>query len=165
MGASEKQVGYSEGKRYFIFLHQKKKKKFVNVSFLFISLWEVFSTPDCLGASWAQSTTPQSSPSAMSAPKASADLRKMTKEEMRALEGEKDVDSLEEVEKKDAVADKKEMASTKCTVDIASLRRSYDRLFALDNQIFEAGLVSDSILTRIIANKEFAGECFNDALL
>ena len=67
---------------------------------LFISLWEVFSTPDCLGASWAQSTTSQSSPPAMSAPKASADLRKMTKEEMRALEGEKDVDSLEEVEKK-----------------------------------------------------------------
>ena len=89
----------------------------------------------------------------------------MTKEEMRALEGEKDVDSLEEVEKKDAVSDKKEMASTKCTVDIASLRRSYDRLFALDNQIFEAGLVSESILTRIIAYKEFAGECFNDALL
>ena len=101
----------------------------------------------------------------MSAPKASADLRKMTKEEMRALEGEKDVDSLEEVEKKDAVSDKKEMASTKCTVDIASLRRSYDRLFALDNQIFEAGLVCESILTKIIANKEFAGECFNDALL
>ena len=68
----------------------------------------------------------------------------MTKEEMRALEGEKDVDSLEEVEKKKDAAgsEKEQMASTKCTVDITSLRRSYDRLFALDNSIFESGLVS-----------------------
>ena len=67
----------------------------------------------------------------------------MTKEEMRALEGEKDVDSLEEVEKgREKGSEKEQMASTKCTVDITSLRRSYDRLFALDNSIFEAGLVS-----------------------
>ena len=66
----------------------------------------------------------------------------MTKEEMRALEGEKDVDSLEEVEKgKEKGSEKEQMASTKCTVDITSLRRSYDRLFALDNSIFEAALV------------------------
>ena len=66
----------------------------------------------------------------------------MTKEEMRALEGEKDVDSLEEGEKgKEKGSEKEQMASTKCTVDITSLRRSYDRLFALDNSIFEAALV------------------------
>ena len=109
------------------------------------SLWEVFSTPDCLGASWAQTSSPPLNPPAPNAPKASADLRKMTKEEMRALEGEKDVDSLEEVEKKKDTQ-KEEMASTKCTVDIASLRRSYDRLFELDNSIFESGLVSILLL-------------------
>jgi len=122
------------------------------------SLWEVFSTPDCLGASWAQTSSPPTNPPAPNAPKASADLRKMTKEEMRALEGEKDVDSLEEVEKKkDAGCEKDQMASTKCTVDITSLRRSYDRLFALDNSIFESGLVN--ALVMLCSNLEMDLKC------
>merc|ERR1719278_654685 len=122
------------------------------------SLWEVFSTPDCLGASWAQTSSPPLNPTAPNAPKASADLRKMTKEELRALEGEKDVDSLEEVEKKkDTGSEKEQMASTKCTVDITSLRRSYDRLFALDNSIFEAGLVN--ALVMLCSNLEMDLKC------
>ena len=90
----------------------------------------------------------------------------MTKEEMRALEGEKDVDSLEEVEKKKDTAgsEKEQMASTKCTVDITSLRRSYDRLFALDNSIFESGLVSFFVAIFHVVQSLFSGECFGDAL-
>ena len=69
----------------------------------------------------------------------------MSKEEVRALEGEKDVDSCEDVEDK---TDEKEKisASSVCTVDLASLRRSYDQLFKLDNSIFEAGLVNALVM-------------------
>ena len=90
----------------------------------------------------------------------------MTKEEMRALEGEKDVDSLEEVEKKkDTGSEKEQMASTKCTVDITSLRRSYDRLFALDNSIFESGLVSFFAAIALPHCTVIpTGECFGDAM-
>ena len=73
----------------------------------------------------------------------------MTKEEVRALEGEKDVDSCEAVaeEKKDEDAEKsKASASSVCTVNIESLRRSYDKLFKLDNSIYEAGLVNALVM-------------------
>lgn len=75
---------------------------------------------------------------------------------MRALEGEKDVDSLEESARPpQPVA--QPMASSSCTVDIASLRRSYDRLFALDNSVFEAGLVN--ALVMLCSNLEMDLKC------
>jgi len=59
------------------------------------------------------------------------------------------VDSCEAVaeEKKDEDAEKsKASASSVCTVNIESLRRSYDKLFKLDNSIYEAGLVNALVM-------------------
>ena len=70
-------------------------------------------------------------------------MKKMTKEEVRALEGEKDVDSCEISEEKTETKEKtKQNASSVCTVNIDALRRSYEKLFNLDNSIFESGLVN-----------------------
>jgi len=113
------------------------------------ALWEVFSSPECLAGSWGEDS-PATSSSTSTSPRAAADLRKMTKEEVRALEGEKDVDSQEQK----AV---EHTASSRCTVDIESLRRSYDRLFAIDNSIFEAGLVN--ALVMLCSNLEMDLKC------
>jgi len=115
------------------------------------ALWEVFSSPECLAGSWSLDSPPTTSATSTStSPRAAADLRKMTKEEVRALEGEKDVDSQEQ----EVV---EHTASSRCTVDISSLRRSYDRLFALDNSIFEAGLVN--ALVMLCSNLEMDLKC------
>jgi len=119
-----------------------------NYSTLKQTLWEVFSSTDSLGASWPLHTpmaTPPPQKSKCEAPAAS--LLKMTKEEVRALEGEKDVDS-SEVEIAAPVLNSPEctMASSVCTVDIPSLRSSYEKLFNMDNSIFEAGLVNALVM-------------------
>ena len=104
------------------------------------TLWDVFSSPDCLGSSWPLEPASAVSPSSKlsSTCDNAQSLKKMTKEEVRALEGEKDVDSCEA----DVVKDKEEEgekpktnASTVCTVNLPSLQRSYEKLFKLDNEI------------------------------
>jgi len=116
------------------------------------TLWEVFSSSDSLGASWPQLgvATPATPPASKACDTTSPSLKKMTKEEVRALEGEKDVDSSETeiaapVEAA-AAASSPSMASSVCTVDIASLRSSYEKLFNMDNSIFEAGLVNALVM-------------------
>jgi len=104
------------------------------------TLWDVFSSPDSLGSSWPVSVS--ASPPASSSPVCEAGVKR-TKEELRALEGEKDVDSCEETK---PVEKTMQNASAKCTVDIPSLRRSYEKLFSLDNSIFEAGLVNALVM-------------------
>ena len=107
------------------------------------TLWDVFSSPDCLGASWLLSSSPASPPSTSTAsPVCDSGGVKRTKEELRALEGEKDVDSCEEK----TVVKVVQNASAKCTVDIPSVRRSFEKLFSLDNSIFEAGLVNALVM-------------------
>ena len=125
-----------------------------NWSSLKQSLWDVFSSPECLGHSWpvGPSSDGSGAASVMTSnicDTQSQNFKKMTKEEVRALEGEKDVDSCEAVaeEKKDEDAEKsKASASSVCTVNIESLRRSYDKLFKLDNSIYEAGLVNALVM-------------------
>ena len=125
-----------------------------NWSSLKQSLWDVFSSPECLGHSWpvGPSSDGSGAASVMTSnicDNQSQNFKKMTKEEVRALEGEKDVDSCEAVaeEKKDEDAEKsKASASSVCTVNIESLRRSYDKLFKLDNSIYEAGLVNALVM-------------------
>jgi len=127
------------------------------------TLWEVFSAPGCLGASWPlqDPSLPKAASSTSSSSTVSKEPRKMTKEERRALEGEKDVDSQEESRLGGASSTNtdtdKPMASSRCTVDIPSLRRSYQRLFALDNSIFEAGLVN--ALVMLCSNLEMDLKC------
>ena len=125
-----------------------------NWSSLKQSLWDVFSSPECLGHSWPVGPSSDGSGAASVMTSnicntQSQNFKKMTKEEVRALEGEKDVDSCEAVaeEKKDEDAEKsKASASSVCTVNIESLRRSYDKLFKLDNSIYEAGLVNALVM-------------------
>jgi len=123
-----------------------------NWSSLKQSLWDVFSSPECLGHSWPSVPSSDSSEAASVMTSNTCDtqnFKKMTKEEVRALEGEKDVDSCEadEEEKKDEDAEKSKVsASSVCTVNIESLRRSYDKLFKLDNSIYEAGLVNALVM-------------------
>ena len=125
-----------------------------NWSSLKQSLWDVFSSPECLGHSWpvGPSSDGSGAASVMTSnicDTQSQNFKKMTKEEVRALEGEKDVDSCEAAaeEKKDEDAEKsKASASSVCTVNIESLRRSYDKLFKLDNSIYEAGLVNALVM-------------------
>jgi len=117
-----------------------------NFSTLKQTLWDVFSSPESLGQSWL--VTPASSSTSSSHSSSSAcdnlqNMKKMTKEEVRALEGEKDVDSCEISEEKTETKEKtKQNASSVCTVNIDALRRSYEKLFNLDNSIFESGLVN-----------------------
>jgi len=82
----------------------------------------------------------------------------MTKEEVRSLEGEseKDVDSSES-EKSKTTTSKDPGKSSVCTVDIESLRRSYVKLFALENSIFESGLVN--ALVMLCSNLEMDLKC------
>ena len=125
-----------------------------NWSSLKQSLWDVFSSPECLGHSWPVGPSSDGSGAASVMTSnicntQSQNFKKMTKEEVRALEGEKDVDSCEAAaeEKKDEDAEKsKASASSVCTVNIESLRRSYDKLFKLDNSIYEAGLVNALVM-------------------
>lgn len=127
------------------------------------SLWEVFSVPDCLGASWSlEGSLPTSHKQMDSA--SSIDFRKMTKEEVRALEGEKDVDSQEDGVGSQPPTPGSHTRGTdtklpviSCNVDIPALRRSYDRLFSLDNSIFEAGLVN--ALVMLCSNMEMDLKC------
>ena len=124
------------------------------------TLWDVFSSAESLGCSWASEPPPASATKKIpSVCDNTQNLKKMTKEEVRALEGEKDVDScegdhnytsregdvdLEDVKVKvlEDVAKTRKNASSVCTVDISALRRSYEKLFSLDNTIFESGLVN-----------------------
>jgi len=113
------------------------------------TLWDVFSNSESLGASWPLQgvSAPVSPPVNNSCETSASNLLKMTKEEVRALEGEKDVDS-SEVEVAAPVKDETSntLASSTCTVDITSLRRSYEKLFNMDNTIFEAGLVNALVM-------------------
>ena len=73
-----------------------------NWSSLKQSLWDVFSSPECLGHSWpvGPSSDGSGAASVMTSnicDTQSQNFKKMTKEEVRALEGEKDVDSCEAV--------------------------------------------------------------------
>ena len=106
------------------------------------NLWDVFSSPDCLGGSWLLSSTSTVLPSSSSTV-CQAGAARRTKEELRALEGEKDVDSCEEEKPVEKVV---ENASAVCTVDIPGVRRSFEKLFSLDNSIFEAGLVNALVM-------------------
>ena len=111
------------------------------------NLWDVFSSPDCLGISWLLSSSSSSSLSSNTSTTPTVcqtgGAHKRTKEELRALEGEKDVDSCEEEKLVEKVA---ENASAVCTVDIPGVRRSFEKLFSLDNSIFEAGLVNALVM-------------------
>ena len=108
------------------------------------NLWDVFSSPDCLGGSWLlSSTSTTDSLTSTTATVCQAGAPRRTKEELRALEGEKDVDSCEEEKPVEKVAGN---ASAVCTVDIPGLRRSFEKLFSLDNSIFEAGLVNALVM-------------------
>lgn len=130
-----------------------------NYSPLLKTLWDVFSSPESLAASWTSESgkDPPKPPNA-AVDLASLELRKMTKEEVRSLEGEseKDVDS-SEAEKSKTPPTKDEGKICKCTVDIDSLRRSYDKLFALENSIFESGLVN--ALVMLCSNLEMDLKC------
>jgi len=114
------------------------------------TLWDVFSSSESLGASWPMTgvSTPATPPASASCD-SQPSLLKMSKEEVRALEGEKDVDS-SEVEiaapVEASAASISSMASSVCTVDIPSLRSSYEKLFNMDNSIFEAGLVNALVM-------------------
>jgi len=113
------------------------------------TLWDVFSSSESLGASWPKiGTAAPATPPVSKACDTANSLKKMTKEEVRALEGEKDVDSSEaEIPAPvEIVALSPGMASSVCTVDIDSLRSSYDKLFNMDNSIFEAGLVNALVM-------------------
>jgi len=113
------------------------------------TLWDVFSNSESLGASWPMQgvATPLSPPVNNSCETSASSLLKMTKEEVRALEGEKDVDSSEvEIAAPVKDATTNTLASSTCTVDITSLRRSYEKLFNMDNSIFEAGLVNALVM-------------------
>ena len=69
-----------------------------NWSSLKQSLWDVFSSPECLGHSWPSVPSSDASEAASVMTSNTCDtqnFKKMTKEEVRALEGEKDVDSCE----------------------------------------------------------------------
>ena len=67
-----------------------------NFSSLRQTLWDVFSSPDSLGASWPLSSSQTIPASTLSAAACDMGGHRKTKEELRALEGEKDVDSCEE---------------------------------------------------------------------
>jgi len=113
------------------------------------TLWDVFSNSESLGASWPKEgvAVPPSLPASNTCETSASSLLKMTKEEVRALEGEKDVDSSEvEIPAPIKDAGASSLASSTCTVDIASLRRSYEKLFNMDNSIFEAGLVNALVM-------------------
>ena len=121
------------------------------------TLWDVFSSAESLGGSWPLEPAPEESKvkkTSSSVCDNSQTFKKMTKEEVRSLEGEKDVDSCEEddvdlsdVKVKENVGAKiKKNASAVCTVDIPAVRRSYEKLFGLDNSIFESGLVNALVM-------------------
>merc|ERR1719474_1977081 len=146
-----------------MFLDEEKLDKLIsdcqqsgNFSTLKQTLWDVFSSPESLGQSWLMTPASSSSSSSHSSSSACDNLqnaKKMTKEEVRALEGEKDVDSCEVSEEKSESKEKtKQNASSECTVNLEALRRSYEKLFNLDNSIFEAGLVN--ALVMICSNLE-----------
>jgi len=130
-----------------------------NYSPLLKTLWDVFSSPESLASSW-PSDGGQDPPQPLSTTidLASLELKKMTKEEVRSLEGEneKDVDS-SEAEKAKKPASKDTGKVCQCTVDIEALRRSYDKLFALENSIFESGLVN--ALVMLCSNLEMDLKC------
>jgi len=137
-----------------LILYEEKLDKIIdecaetgNYSSLKQTLYDVFSSTDSLGASWPLNGSSLVHKSTNSSCESSASLCRMTKEEVRALEGEKDIDS-SEIETKTTPDPPvtTDSASSVCTVDIESLRRSYDKLFSLDNSIFEAGLVHALIM-------------------
>jgi len=123
------------------------------------SLWDVFSSQISLANSWlihpsTGASEQEVQPLAKAIEGAGAEVRKMTKEEVRSLEGEteKDVDSSQLQSVSAPVTD-----TSVCTLDIESLRRSYDTLFGLDNKIFESGLVN--ALVMLCSNLEMDIKC------
>jgi len=115
------------------------------------TLWDVFSSAESLGSSWPLEPASDSDVKKTSSVCDNTQtFKKMTKEEVRSLEGEKDVDSceedddvdLEDVKVKEDFSKTKKNASSVCTADIPAVRRSYEKLFGLDNSIFESGLVN-----------------------
>jgi len=139
------------------------------------TLWDVFSCPELLEKSWPKSDKSCdlcASGKVLRGSRASSSTvgaslgAKLSKEQVRALEGEKDIDSSEEgggVEEVTVTAtDSKPLRddaglSKECTVDVESLRRSYETLFDLDNSIFEAGLVN--ALVMVASNMEMDLKC------
>lgn len=118
-----------------------------NFSPLKQTLWDVFSSADSLGNSWpaAAVSGPGSAAVSSNVCDSGQGFKKMTKEEVRAMEGEKDVDSCEDSETATEQKPKKN-ASSVSTVNLESLRRSYEKLFSLDNSIFESGLVNALVM-------------------
>nr|CAD7264827.1 unnamed protein product [Timema shepardi] len=111
-------------------------------SLLIRTLGEVFSSVDSLSRSF-QRTGPESPLEAM-LDKASGDLKKLKKEDVRTLEGEtdKDEDSREEEGECNA---KKERCLEELRVDVLSLRRAYQALFQdskVPGTVFESALVN-----------------------
>jgi len=145
--------------KFMLFLSEEKLDQLIkecsesgNYTTLKQTLWDVFSSTDSLGASWPMkgTATTATPPVPKACDVTSPNLKKMTKEEVRALEGEKDVDSseVETIPPVEAASSSPSSASASsvCTVDISSLRSSYDKLFNLDNSIFEAGLVNALVM-------------------
>jgi len=125
-----------------------------NYSTLKQTLWDVFSNQDSLANSWSlDSQTKKSLQSKTKSTPGPSVARKLTKEEVRTLEGEteKDIDSAQD---KDETT---EETPIRCTVDLESLRRSYERLYSLDNKIFESGLVN--ALVMLCSNLEMDLKC------
>lgn len=121
-------------------------------------LWEVFSSQESLANSWSNRSLPGGRiPLARAIESASAELRKMTKEEVRSLEGEKDVDCSEQEEKKKKPEGEEPDPPPLCTLDLDSLRKSYESLFSIDNSIFESGLVNAVVM--LCSNLEMDLKC------
>jgi len=134
-----------------------------NFSELKQTLWDVFSTQDSVANSWLLEGSTQSVPPEVKCGDAKT---KLTKEQLRQMEGEtdKDVDSSQQTnqqeDKEMEDGEEKEKAKEiepQCTLDLVSLRESYETLFALDNSIFESGLVN--ALVMLCSNLEMDLKC------
>jgi len=141
------------------------------------TLWDVFSCPELLAKSWPKSESGetgqqrsegvQETPTVLSYGAVGGPLGvKLSKEQVRALDSEKDIDSSEdpsseergeEVAESSLVKSDNPGVTKECTVEVQSLRRSYERLFSLDNSIFEAGLVN--ALVMLASNLEMDLKC------
>jgi len=117
------------------------------------TLWDIFSSQESLANSWLQGSVKTKTRS-LSKGEPGASTRKLTKEEVRTMEGEseKDVDSAQAT-----VSESQSDSQPSYSIDLDSLRRSYEQLFGLDNSIFEAGLVNAIVM--LCSNLEMDLKC------
>jgi len=137
-------------------------KKSGNYSNLKQILWDVFSTPDSLANSWlleGSATTPVGKGLDGAGTSKGEGSKKLTKEEVRQMEGDqdKDVDSSQQERSMGEEKTEPTEIQPKCTLDLQSLRDSYETLFELDNSIFESGLVN--ALVMLCSNLEMDLKC------